>query len=71
MTRIEAAADAMMRYTFAPHELPLSEELQAKYRECARLALEAADARPEIGLDWELSQRAKDEIAEIDRHIVR
>jgi hypothetical protein len=41
--QIEAAAQAMMAFMFAPHELPLSDELQQKYRECAAVALRAAE----------------------------
>jgi hypothetical protein len=41
---IEAAAAAMMEHMFAPHELPLDAELQAKYRDNARGALTAAAA---------------------------
>lgn len=45
--QIEAAAEAMMRAMFAPHELPLPTLMAAKYREMAKLALEAA-AAPEL-----------------------
>ena len=40
--QIEAAAQAMMRDMFAPHELPKDEWLQNRYRETAKDALTAA-----------------------------
>jgi hypothetical protein len=40
---IKAAADAMMECMFAPHELPLPADLQERYLETARAALEAAE----------------------------
>jgi hypothetical protein len=39
---VEAAAHAIVRCMFAPHELPLSDELMGKYRQCAQAALAAA-----------------------------
>jgi hypothetical protein len=41
--QIIAAAKAMMEAMFAPHELPLDEELQRKYRDTAAKALAAAN----------------------------
>jgi hypothetical protein len=41
--QIIAAAKAMMEAMFAPHELPLDEELQRKYRDTAAKALVAAN----------------------------
>ena len=41
---IEAAATSMMESMFAPHELPVSEDLQNKYRMTAKAALAAAKA---------------------------
>lgn len=40
---IRAAADSMEQFMFAPHELPLDAELDERYLECARHALEAAE----------------------------
>ena len=40
---INAAAKAMMEFMFAPHELPLDDELQFKYKALAHLTLEAAE----------------------------
>lgn len=40
--QIEAAAKAMEQEMFAPHELPLDDELHAKYLDTAEAALAAA-----------------------------
>ena len=49
---VEAAATAMILEMFAPHELPVDEELWHKYYETARLALKAAlEAAPERETD--------------------
>jgi hypothetical protein len=40
---IEAAATSMEGCMFAPHELPLVDDLHKQYTETARLALEAAE----------------------------
>lgn len=39
---VEAVAQAIIRCMFAPHELPLSDDLMGKYRQCAQAALAAA-----------------------------
>ena len=40
---IAAAATSMMQSMFAPHELPLDDELKQKYWDTAKAALEAAE----------------------------
>jgi hypothetical protein len=39
---VQAAATALMLHMFAPHELPLDDELKAKYVKAAEAALQAA-----------------------------
>ncbi len=39
---IRFAAEAMMKFMFAPDELPLDEDLRMKYYQCAQHALKAA-----------------------------
>jgi len=41
--QVQAAADAIARMMFAPHELPLNEELKEKYIKTAEAALQAAE----------------------------
>ena len=40
---IEAVTDCMEQFMFAPHELPLDNELHAKYRQMAEQALVVAE----------------------------
>ena len=40
---IAAAAESMMQSMFAPHELPLGDDLKQKYWNTAKAALEAVD----------------------------
>lgn len=43
LRQVHAAASAMMLHMFAPHELPLNDELKAKYLKVAEAALQAAE----------------------------
>jgi hypothetical protein len=60
---IAAAADAMISYMFAPHELPLCVDLRLKYLECAKRALQAAMTYRQsviADMQWELERRGNE-----------
>ena len=40
---VAAAAESIMQSMFAPHELPLDDELKQKYWDTAKAALEAVE----------------------------
>lgn len=58
---VDGLAETMIRYTFAPHELPLDERIRDRYRDLAVLALDTAKVRIDRLTDaiWEYGEHRK------------